>query len=70
VGRLGKRGLVRDPALTPRELARRWTAGGAAELTELTELYYTVEYGSADEASLLPRARALRDAIEATRSGP
>jgi hypothetical protein len=69
VGRLGKRGLVRDPALTPRELARRWTAGGAAELTELTELYYAVEYGNVDDASVLPRAKTLRDAIEAHQRG-
>ena len=35
--------LVRDPALTPRELARRWTSPGSAEQAELTELYYAVE---------------------------
>jgi hypothetical protein len=63
IGRLGKRGLVRDPALTPRELAQRWTSTGADELRELTELYYAVEYGSTDEAAALPRARTLRDTI-------
>jgi len=65
VTRLGRAGLIRDPALTPRELARRWTAAGAAELAELTELYYAVEYGGADEDEALPRARSLREAIEA-----
>ena len=65
VARLAKRGMLRDPALTPRELARTWTAAGRAELTELTELYYAVEYGGADEAAALPRARTLRDAIMA-----
>jgi hypothetical protein len=63
--RLGKRGLLRDPALTPRQLARRWTEPGSNELRELTELYYAVEYGGADEAAALPRARTLRDAIDA-----
>jgi hypothetical protein len=65
IARLGKRGLARDPALTPRQLARRWTEPGSDELRELTELYYAVEYGGADEAAALPRARTLRDAIEA-----
>jgi transglutaminase-like putative cysteine protease len=63
ITRLARRGLPRDPALTPRELARRWTAPGSAELAELTELYYAVEYGGADEAAAVGRARALRDRI-------
>jgi hypothetical protein len=65
ITRLGRRGLVRDPSLTPREQARRWSAAGAGELAELTELYYAVEYGYLDEAAAVDRARALRDAIEA-----
>jgi transglutaminase-like putative cysteine protease len=68
ITRLTRRGLVRDPALTPREQARRWTAAGAAELRELTELYYAVEYGGADEAGAVARARALRDAIDAAQA--
>jgi hypothetical protein len=63
VEKLARRGLPRDPALTPREIARGWSQPGAAELSELTELYYAVEYGTRDEDSALPRARVLRDAI-------
>jgi transglutaminase-like putative cysteine protease len=69
IDKLGKRGLVRDPALTPREIARRWgDRPGGVELVELTELYYAVEYGTASEGDTLPRARVLRDAIAAYRS--
>jgi transglutaminase-like putative cysteine protease len=70
IARLGRRGLFRDPALTPRELARRWTAPGSAELAELTELYYAVEYGGADEAAAVARARTLRDRIAELVSKP
>ena len=65
VARLARHGLARDPALTPRELARRWEAPGSTELAELVELYYAVEYGGADETEALPKARTLRDTIQA-----
>ncbi len=65
--RLAKRGLPRDPATTPRELARAAAARalpGAAAFGELTELYYAAEWGAAASDDTLARARALADEIE------
>ena len=66
--RLARRGHRRDPATTPRELARdlvRRGIDGAAELAELTELYYAAEWGGAATDQMLARARVLAAAIEA-----
>ena len=65
--RLAKRGYRRDPAITPRELARDLIArgiDGAPELGELTELYYAGEWGGTATAAMLTRARELSAAIE------
>jgi transglutaminase-like putative cysteine protease len=66
--RLARRGHGRDAAVTPREhaggLAERGVPG-AAELVELTELYYAAEWGGTASAAELERARALEGAIEA-----
>ncbi len=66
--RLARRGYRRDPATTPRELARdlvRRGVDGAPELAELTELYYAAEWGGTASAATLARARALAAAIDA-----
>jgi transglutaminase-like putative cysteine protease len=72
---LGRRGYARAPSLTPREHARaleRDRAPGAAELAELTEIYYTAEYaGGASDPAARARAAALARAIEdAVRAAP
>ncbi|HYU16045.1 MAG TPA: DUF3488 and transglutaminase-like domain-containing protein, partial [Candidatus Acidoferrum sp.] len=72
---LGRRGWARPPAATPREHAAalaRAGAPGAAELGELTELYYAAEYGTAPsgtEARGLARnlASAIDQALRAAR---
>lgn len=71
---LTRAGVVRDPALTPRELATRMTAQaapGAAPLAELVELYYAAEWGGqrdpAAEARAIQLARDIRDAVDASR---
>ncbi|HVV87539.1 MAG TPA: DUF3488 and transglutaminase-like domain-containing protein [Kofleriaceae bacterium] len=66
--RLAKRGHRRDPSMTPRELARELVArgvDGAAELAELTELYYAAEWGGTATAEMLARARELMAALDA-----
>ncbi|HTJ41101.1 MAG TPA: DUF3488 and transglutaminase-like domain-containing protein [Kofleriaceae bacterium] len=68
LARLAKRGYPRDPAATPRELARSLRhrgAPGAAQLDELTELYYRAEWGGDAPAQAVARAAALRREIEA-----
>ncbi len=66
--RLAKRGHRRAPSVTPRELARDLAARevpGAAELAELTELYYASAWGGIASAALLARARQLAELIDA-----
>ncbi len=70
--RLARRGHRRDPAMTPRELARALAArevGGAAELAELTELYYVAAWGGTATDEMLARARVLVAAIDLAMSG-
>jgi hypothetical protein len=65
--RLAKRGFPRAPSTTPREYAAalsRLNAPGAAPLRELTELYYTAEYGHLVDDQILDRARSLRTTID------
>jgi transglutaminase-like putative cysteine protease len=65
--RLARRGYRRDPAVTPRELAKDLVArgvDGAVELAELTELYYAAEWGGSATDAMVARARALAAAIE------
>jgi len=67
LARLAKRGHVRDPGTTPRELAAELEARGvpgAAELSELTELYYIAEWGGHAPPEAVDRAHQLRRAIE------
>jgi protein-glutamine gamma-glutamyltransferase len=66
--RLAKRGHRRAPSVTPRELARDLAARavpGAAELAELTELYYAAAWGGRADDALVARARALVEIIDA-----
>ena len=66
--RLARRGHRRAPSMTPRELARELAAGGvpgAAEMAELTELYYAAAWGGVSDDALLARARELGAAIDA-----
>ncbi len=72
---LTKSGIPRDAATTPRELATRLTAQGspiAADLTELTELYYAAEWGAVRDPAAEDRASALavriRETLAAKRS--
>lgn len=66
--RAARRLAHRPPATTPRELARELLARdapGAAELDELTELYYAGQWGGAVDDAALARARVLASGIEA-----
>ena len=68
LARMARRGLARSPATTPRELAADLVArgvAGAAEMAELTELYYAAEWGGTVTPEDLERAHRLRRAIEA-----
>jgi hypothetical protein len=71
---LGRRGWARPPSTTPREHARTMAgagAPGAAELAELTELYYAAEYGAPSGEPARQRAQLLADAIaSALRAAP
>lgn len=67
LAKLARHGHRRAPATTPREHARALSARGvpgAAEISELTELYYRVEYGNEIPDGAAQRARELRIAIE------
>ncbi len=75
---LAKHGVRRDAGITPRELADRAVAKGdpgAAELRELTELYYAAEWGGRRDPAAEQRAAELATAIRhslrsAAKSGP
>ncbi|HEY5952138.1 MAG TPA: DUF3488 and transglutaminase-like domain-containing protein [Kofleriaceae bacterium] len=71
---LAKHGTRRDPGVTPRELANRVAAKGdpaAAELRELTELYYAAEWGGRRDPAAEQRASELAQAIKnALRDAP
>ena len=59
---LTKEGVVRDAALTPRELAARMeqrSEPGAAQVAELTELYYAAEWGQHRDPAAEDRASTL-----------
>jgi transglutaminase-like putative cysteine protease len=63
---LARSGTPREVAVTPRELADRLTAKGAAAappLSELTDLYYAAEWGHHSDAASEQRAHALADEI-------
>jgi protein-glutamine gamma-glutamyltransferase len=63
---LAKHGTRREPGITPRELADRAAAKGdpaAAELLELTELYYAAEWGGRRDPAAEQRASELAIAI-------
>lgn len=71
---LAKRGVVRDAQTTPRELATRMTQRsdpGAAQMGELTELYYAAEWGGRRDPAAEERAmvllRELRVTLEAAK---
>jgi transglutaminase-like putative cysteine protease len=66
LAQLARRGHPRDPAATPRELARDLAArnvAGAPELAELTELYYLAEWGESVAPDAVARATELGSAI-------
>jgi hypothetical protein len=59
---LAKSGFTRESGITPRELATRMTERGdpgAAEVTELVELYYAAEWGSQRDPAAEDRAQKL-----------
>ena len=63
---LARHGVRRDAGTTPRELADRVRASGepgAAELRELTELYYAAEWGGRRDPAAEQRAHELAVAI-------
>ena len=65
---LARAGHARDAATTPRELAARMTARGApgaAEITQLVELYYAAEWGLQRDPAAEDRAEALATKIRA-----
>jgi transglutaminase-like putative cysteine protease len=71
---LAKAGLARDAGTTPRELATRMTERGepaAAEVGELTELYYAAEWGGrrdpAAEDKAMQLSREIRAALTAAK---
>jgi transglutaminase-like putative cysteine protease len=66
---LARAGVAREVSLTPRELAHRMAARGdpaAAQVGELTELYYAAEWGRRTGPAAAQRAVALADEIRAT----
>jgi hypothetical protein len=66
---LARAGIAREASLTPRELAERMAARGdhaAAQVGELTELYYAAEWGRRSDPAAARRAGALADEIRAT----
>lgn len=69
LAQLARQGHPRDPAITPRELARDLAAqgvAGAGPLGELTELYYLAEWGEVVSPDAVARAAALgREIAEA-----
>ena len=62
---LARAGVTRDPAVTPRELARRAPIAGA-EIAELVELYYAAEWGNrrVDERRAGDLAAKIRVAVD------
>ncbi len=71
---LAKAGVARDAGTTPRELATRMTERGepaAAQVGELTELYYAAEWGGrrdpAAEDTAMRLARDIRTALDAAK---
>jgi protein-glutamine gamma-glutamyltransferase len=66
---LARSGVPREAAVTPRELALRMGARGAAAATqvgELTELYYAAEWGRRDDPAAEARAATLAGEIRAS----
>ena len=66
---LARAGVAREVSLTPRELAQRMAARGdhaAAQVGELTELYYAAEWGHRTDPAAVKRAGVLADEIRAT----
>ena len=66
---LQKHGAGRDPSVTPRELATRLTSTqhkAAAQVSELTELYYAAEWGGRRDPLAEERAAALALEIKAS----
>jgi len=68
--RLATAGLARSPAQTPRELAARITGPFAADVRELTELYYSAEWGGRTDPAAERRASELAAAIRAALDAP
>jgi hypothetical protein len=68
--RLAKAGFARSPAQTPRELADRVPTTIAGDVRELTELYYSAEWGGKLDPAAERRAGELADAIAAALDRP
>jgi protein-glutamine gamma-glutamyltransferase len=66
---LARAGVAREASLTPRELVQRMAERGdqaAAQVGELTELYYAAEWGQRCDSAAEQRAGALAHEIRAT----
>ncbi len=71
--RLARRGHRRQPSMTPRELARQLeerNVAGAAEMAELTELYYAAAWGGLATDDMRARARLLAATLDEIRDHP
>ena len=60
---LAKHGLAREPGTTPQEHAARLATPFAADVRELTELYYAAEWGGRVDAAAERRAAELAGSI-------
>ncbi|HEY3806435.1 MAG TPA: DUF3488 and transglutaminase-like domain-containing protein [Kofleriaceae bacterium] len=68
--RLAKAGFARPPAQTPRELVARVPQAIADDVRELTELYYSAEWGGNIDPAAERRAAELAAAIRAALDRP
>jgi transglutaminase-like putative cysteine protease len=68
--RLAKAGFARPPAQTPRELVARVPQAIADDVRELTELYYSAEWGGNIDPATERRAAELAAAIRAALDRP
>jgi len=66
---LAKHGLAREPGVTPHEHASRLATPFAADVRELTDLYYAAEWGGRSDAAAERRAVELAGSITSALRG-